>query len=478
MGSLEQRRAAFEGKLAVVGQQHVFAFWEGLSDEQRSALLEDLERIDLDRCVPLIDSHVRRGMGDEAPAGSLEPAPVWPERATGPQELAYTRAARLGAAALREGRVAAFTVAGGHGTRLGYDGPKGGFAITPVRNRPLFALFAGFLRGIGRRYGRVPRWYIMTSSANHDATRELFRAADWFGLVESELFFFQQGEMPVFHLDGRIGMAARHRLALSPDGHGGSLRALAVSGALEDMQRHGVDTISYFQVDNPLARPIDPLFIGLHLMQESEMSSKAVRKADDFEKVGVFCLADRVLKVIEYTDLPSELATSRSDDGARRFDAGNIAIHLLSREFVQRLTEQGAAASLPWHRAIKKVPLVDPQGTLQSPGQPNAVKLEQFVFDAIPLARNPLVLYTSREDEFSPVKNAEGVDSPASARRDQVRRAARWLEACGVTVPRAADGEPLHPIEIDPAIALDVEDLRAWLAEHPLGVIDGPVFLG
>jgi UDP-N-acetylglucosamine/UDP-N-acetylgalactosamine diphosphorylase len=279
--------------------------------------------------------------------------------------------------------------------------------------------------------------------------------------------FFRQRQMPAFLPDGRIALAERHRVALSPDGHGGSLWALADSGALADMRQRGIDTISYFQVDNPLVHAIDPLFVGLHLVTESEMSSKAVAKASDEERVGVFCVADGKLGVIEYSDLPVELARAKNPDGTRRFDAGSIAIHVLSRAFVERLTEPGATVQLPWHRADKKVTVVDDAGQVITPASPNVVKLEMFVFDAIPLARNPLVLFTRREEEFSPVKNGEGVDSPVTARRDLVRRAARWLETCGVRVPRGADGEPAQPIEISPAYALDAVDLRQRMKSQP-----------
>jgi UDP-N-acetylglucosamine/UDP-N-acetylgalactosamine diphosphorylase len=379
----------------------------------------------------------------------------------------YTRARHAGEQAICAGRVAAFMVAGGQGTRLGFEGPKGTYRISPIRQAPLFQLFAESLLGVQRRYRCRPRWYIMTSRTNHAETIEFFAQHDFFGLSPDDLMFFPQHQMPAFLPDGRIALAEKHRVALSPDGHGGSLRALAESGALADMRRRGIDTISYFQVDNPLVRTIDPLFIGLHLLTDSEMSSKAVHKASDTERVGVFCLADGRLTVIEYSDLPGELARAKNPDGTRRFDAGSIAVHILNREFVERLTTPGATIQLPWHRADKKVAVVDEQGQLVTPQSPNAVKLEMFVFDAIPLARNPLVLYTRREEEFSPVKNAAGDDSPATTRRNLIRRAARWLEACGVTVPRGPDGEPAQPIEISPALALDADDLRDRLKAAP-----------
>lgn len=459
-----QRLADVQRTLAAAGQGHLLAFWNALSDSQRLELLSELDQVDFALCQRLIPEYVHDRPALAMPQ-RIEAAAVLPAVPTGALAAEYEDARGRGRAAIAAGQVAAFTVAGGQGTRLGFDGPKGVFRISPVRGASLFQLFAEFLRGCGRRYGCVPPWYIMTSSLNHDATCDYFRESGYFGLHERDVMFFRQREMPAFLPDGRIALRAPHRLALSPDGHGGSLRALAESGALADMARRGVRQISYFQVDNPLVKPIDPLFVGLHIARGSEMSSKAVTKAADTERVGNFCLADGKLTVIEYSDLPPELATAKNADGSRRFDAGSIAIHVLEREFVERLTRPGSGVQLPWHRADKKQAVVNPQsGAID---QQDVVKLEMFVFDAIPLARNPLVLYTRREEEFSPVKNAEGVDSPATTRRDLVRRAAAWLEGAGVRVPRGADGEPACTVEIRADFALDAEDLRTQLVTPP-----------
>jgi UDP-N-acetylglucosamine/UDP-N-acetylgalactosamine diphosphorylase len=264
--------------------------------------------------------------------------------------------------------------------------------------------------------------------------------------------------MPAFSMDGKMLLAEKDSLALSPDGHGGSLRALDRSGALADMRRRGIEHLSYFQVDNPLVHCIDPLFLGLHDLTGSEMSSKTIPKAGPLEKVGNFCVGDGVLQVIEYSDLPESLAQQRNADGSLTFNAGSIAIHALRVSFVERLN-QGGTLNLPWHRAEKKVPYVDEAGAAVKPEKPNAVKLEQFVFDAIPLAKNAIVYETERAEEFSPVKNAEGNDSPATCRRDQIRRAARWLEGAGVKVARKGD-EVDATIEISPLFAVNGEQVK------------------
>jgi UDP-N-acetylglucosamine/UDP-N-acetylgalactosamine diphosphorylase len=265
--------------------------------------------------------------------------------------------------------------------------------------------------------------------------------------------------MPAFSIDGKLLLAEKNSLALSPDGHGGSLRALRRSGALADMRTRGIEHLSYFQVDNPLVHTIDPLFIGLHDLTGSEMSSKTIPKAGPLEKVGNFVVGDGVLQVIEYSDLPETLATQTNPDGTLKFNAGSIAIHALRVSFIERLNA-GGQLKLPWHRAEKKVPYVDESGNPVKPDKPNAVKLEQFVFDAIPLAKNAIVYETDRAEEFSPVKNAEGGDSPATSRRDQVRRAARWLTAAGLSVP-TKNNEPDATIEISPLFAATAEQLKA-----------------
>ena len=466
MPTIEQRYHDHHARLEHCGQAHLLAFWSELDDPQRAQLLDDLDQIDLASSRPLIDSHVV-GRPTVSLPQRIDPPDLLPARPDSAHAERYQRAEALGAEAISSGKIAAFTVAGGLGTRLGFDGPKGMFPISPIRSASLFQLFAESLLGTERCYGFRPRWYIMTSPSNHADTIAFFEANGWFGLTRGDVMFFPQGQMPAFLPDGKIALAERHRVALSPDGHGGSLRALAKSGALEDMRSRGVEHISYFQVDNPLVRSIDPLFIGLHIDADSEMSSKAVTKADDLERVGNFCVADGNLTVIEYSDLPEELAHARNPDGSRRFDAGSIAIHVLSRRFVERLTAADAAITLPWHRAEKKASVLGPDGRTVTPTSPNVVKLEMFVFDAIPLAHNPLVVYTPREEEFSPVKNAEGVDSAVTARRDMIRRAARWLEYCGCSVPRDGTSEPDLPLEISPAFALDARELRQRLAKPP-----------
>jgi UDP-N-acetylglucosamine/UDP-N-acetylgalactosamine diphosphorylase len=444
-------------KLSAIGQEQVLRFWDTLSSASRHKLEGQLESLDLEAIAELSDSHVVHKPDIELPR-EIQPVKAYPRHADAAHRDLYEKARQRGRELLRQGKIAAFLVAGGQGTRLGYDGPKGEYPITPVRQKPLFQVFAEQLRAYGRDYGRAVPWYIMTSDANDAATRGFFKAHDYFGCDPSSIYFFQQGMMPAFSMDGKMLLAEKDSLALSPDGHGGSLRALAKSGALADMKKRGIEHLSYFQVDNPLVHCIDPLFLGLHDLSGCEMASKTIPKAGPLEKVGNFVMADGVLQVIEYSDLPESLATQTNPDGSLRFNAGSIAIHALSIPFIERINA-GGKLSLPWHRAEKKVPCIDEQGGPIKPQAPNAVKLEQFVFDAIPLAKNAIVYTTDRAEEFSPVKNAQGVDSPATSRRDQIRRAARWLSEAGVNVPMK-EGEPDAVIEISPLKAVSAEQLK------------------
>jgi len=439
------------------GQEHVLHWWDELREPERRRLLADIEAVPWSVVDALIPTHVLRQPARSEPS-DLKPAIVHAARPEAEQAALYDQAVAIGTERLRVGRVAGFTVAGGQGSRLGFDGPKGCVPVTPVGDVTLFELFAQMVRAAGAKYGVTIPWYIMTSPANDADTRAYFERHGHFGLPAGDVMFFSQGMLPAFDFNGRLLLAERHRLALAPDGHGGSLKALATGGALADMQRRGVEVISDFQVDNPLVRPFDPLFIGLHATTQSEMSTKVTPKADDLERVGNLCLADGKVTVIEYSELPEHLAHARDASGARLFDAANLAVHLIDVAFVDRIVAR--RFELPFRRAEKRVPCVDLEsGRRIEPDSPNAVKLESFVFDALPLANNPLLLEVDRREEFSPVKNASGVDSLETSHRDQVARACRWLEGAGVNVPRKDDGSPDVTVCITPSFALDGESI-------------------
>lgn len=453
------------------GQGHVFTFFDDLSEDEQAGLIAQACEIDLDEIESLVSNLIQsKGEGNEAIADALEPADFVPLPENGDPEL-WAKAVEKGESALRTGRVAAFTVAGGQGTRLGYDGPKGTFGVTPVLKASLFQVFAEKILASTRLYSRPIPWYIMTSIINHEATVDFFKANDCFGLNSDEVHFFSQGLMPAVDSEGKILLADKSNIALSPDGHGGALRALVRSGSIREMEADGIDVISYFQVDNPLVRCIDPAFIGFHIMTESELSSKMVPKAYAEEKVGVFCQQDGEALVVEYSDLPDKLATEVDAEGELRFRAGSIAIHIFNRAFVHRLgSGDDGAAKLPFHLAHKKVPYLAANGEPQSPSEPNAFKFEMFVFDALPFAANPTIIETAREDDFSPVKNAEGIDSAQTCRDDQLRQFTRWARAAGLEITTDETGLPEITFEVSPLFADNADRFASkWngLTEKP-----------
>jgi UDP-N-acetylglucosamine/UDP-N-acetylgalactosamine diphosphorylase len=447
------------------GQSHVLRFWDSLDEAERSSLAAQVESLDFD----LIDSLVKNLDSGPQPTGDIAPAPFIELTRRG-DDSRWREAAGAGEAAIREGRVAAFVVAGGQGTRLGFDGPKGCFPIGPVTDRSLFRLHAEKVLAASRHYGRAIPFLVMTSSANDEATRRFFEENSFFGLDPDMVRIFRQGELPAVDADGRLILERPGHIFMSPNGHGGSIKALWDSGAVEWLESLGVDVISYFQVDNPLVRIIDPAFVGFQLLEGAEMSLKLLRRTIPDEKLGVWVLADGRPQVIEYIDMPSELMRARDDAGGLLFAGGSIAINLLSVPFVRRLNEKGFA--LPFHRARKKIPCINDAGETVEPSEPNGTKFETFVFDALAFAQKAIGVETSRAEEFSPVKNASGTDSPETARRDMSRLYAEWLSGAGVEVPVSGDGYSLHLIEVSPLVGEGAAELKAgyggpWRIEGP-----------
>jgi UDP-N-acetylglucosamine/UDP-N-acetylgalactosamine diphosphorylase len=445
-------------------QSHLLAFWEQLNAAQRQNLLAQIEMLDFSEIDRWVANYIKKPATVAIPV-DFAPPQFYHFNPDLEQKLKYDQARELGRELISAGRIAALVVAGGQGTRLGFDGPKGNFPISPVKNKTLFQIFAEMIIEVSERYQAVCPWYIMTSPLNHAEIKETFRSNGYYNLNEKNVFMFQQGTLPNFDFNGKILLADKDSIACSPDGHGGSLKAALRTGALEDMKRRGVEFISYFQVDNPLINIFDPLFIGLHALDKAEMSSKAVIKSEPKERVGIFALVNGRVTVIEYSDLPDELSEKRTPDGSLVFELGSIAIHIINCSFVEKMNATGFV--LPLHRAVKEIPHIDQQGNFVEPDKPNGIKLESFVFDALPLVSKSVILETLRSEEFAPVKNAAGVDSVESAREMMVTRSAAWLESAGVTVPRKPDGSADCLIEIAPSFALEKDDIKTKLNRIP-----------
>jgi UDP-N-acetylglucosamine/UDP-N-acetylgalactosamine diphosphorylase len=449
------------------GQQHLLDGWERLSHAEQQELLGQLQRLDLDLLRRL---HAGRDQVFMLPSRDrIAPVPVTRLGADKRQARA------LGEASLRRGEVAALVVAGGQGSRLGFDHPKGMYPIGPVSHKTLFQVHAEKVLALSRRYGQAIPFLVMTSDATHAETEQFFRQQRYFGLPASEVFFFQQGTMPALDLaTGKLLLEAPGRLFTSPNGHGGTLTALADSGLLDQLRRRGIRHVFYFQVDNPLVQVADPAFLGHHLEVGSEASSRVVAKDGPKDKLGNMVLIDGRCSIIEYSDLPDDLAHEKDEQGKLRIWAGSPAIHLFTVDFLVRMTADHSR--MPFHLARKKVACLDETGTLREPTTENALKFEKFIFDVLPQAERWAVVETSRAEEFAPLKNATGADSPEAVRLALSHLAADWIEAAGGQVPRNARGAPAVPLEISPLFALDRDEFIAK-AGKPVR-IDGPKYFG
>lgn len=441
-------------------QEHLFKFADQLSPERRQKLTDQIAAIEFDVVDRLVAEFVKGKAESPACAVKLEPAPVIPTPRTDEQKKAAQQARAAGEEALRQGRVGCFLVAGGQGTRLGLDGPKGAFVIGPLTDRTLFQIHAEKILALRRRYKAPVPWLIMTSDANDEQTRGFLKSKNYFNLGADTVRVFKQANMPAVSRDGKILMSETDEIALSPNGHGGSIKALHDSGSIDWLKKMKVDTLFYFQVDNVLTKIGDPEFIGYHVQARSQMSTKVCRKRDWKEKVGVLGLCNGKLSVIEYSDLPEAQAKATDASGGLLYWAGNIAIHVLDVGFIEQLNRGGFR--LPYHKAEKAVPCIGPDGkpVELKAGEKNGIKFETFVFDALTQAERTVNVETRREDDFSPVKNAQGEDSPATARRDMMEQYARWLTGVGTRIPRKADGSLDCQIEISPLTSLEGEELQ------------------
>jgi UDP-N-acetylglucosamine/UDP-N-acetylgalactosamine diphosphorylase len=447
------------------GQEHVLAWWDELNEEQADAFHRQLAELDLEH---LADLYAQRDRPFPLPRPEdIEPVPV----ITLEDDEGADAARTLGEVALRRGEVAVLVVAGGQGTRLGFDHAKGMFPVGPISRKSLFQIHTEKVLALSRRYGNKIPLLIMTSHATDAETQAFFREHDYFGVDPQHITFFQQGTMPALDMhSGQLLMEHKHQLFSSPNGHGGTLTALKEHGLLERLRSQRLQHVFYFQVDNPLVRVADPTFLGRHLDARAEVSSKAISKERPTDKLGNLVLVGGRCHIIEYSDLPEELAEKRDLMGKMLFWAGSPAIHIFDVDFLTRITRD--RSSMPFHIALKKVPHLDAQGRVVQPAKENALKFETFIFDALPQAERWTVVETSRRREFEPLKNATGPDSPESVRQALCNQAGDWLERAGIVVPRNKNGDVTVPLEISPLFALDADEFAAKVNRSQR--VDGP----
>ncbi|XP_027089026.1 UDP-N-acetylglucosamine diphosphorylase 1-like [Coffea arabica] len=441
-------------RLKDYGQEDVFALWDELSSEERDILVKDIENLDLSR----IDRIIRCSFNSQGvPAAAIEPVPesivsTVEERTMEDRERWW----KMGMKAVSEGKLAVLLLSGGQGTRLGSSDPKGCFNIGLPSGKSLFQLQAERILCVQRLASQsinegsktVPpiHWYIMTSPFTDEVTRKYFESHKYFGLEADQVTFFQQGTIPCVSKEGRFVMETPYRVAKSPDGNGGVYSALKFSRLLEDMATRGIKYIDCYGVDNALVRVADPTFLGYFIDKGVSTAAKVVRKAYPQEKVGVFVRRGKggPLSVVEYSELdPSLSSVINQQTGRLRFCWSNVCLHMFTLDFLNQVAN-GLEKDSIYHLAEKKIP--------SAHGHTLGYKLEQFIFDAFPYAPSTALFEVLREEEFAPVKNANGsnFDTPDSARLLLLRLHARWVVAAGGflthSVPLYATGVEVSPL--------------------------------
>lgn len=452
-------------RLKDYGQEDAFARWDELSPDERDHLVKDIESLDL----PRLDRIIRCSLRSQGlPVAAIEPVPersvsTVEERTMDERERWW----KMGLKAISDGKLAVLLLSGGQGTRLGSSDPKGCFNIGLPSGKSLFQLQAERILCIQRLAAQATsegagsgsaliRWYIMTSPFTDDATRKYFESHKYFGLESDQVTFFQQGTIPCVSKDGRFIMETPYKVAKAPDGNGGVYSALKSSKLLEDMATRGIKYIDCYGVDNALVRVADPTFLGYFIDKGVSAGAKVVRKAYPQEKVGVFVRRGKggPLTVVEYSELDPSLASAiNQETGRLRFCWSNVCLHMFTLDFLNQVAN-GLEKDSVYHLAEKKIPSIH--------GQTVGFKLELFIFDAFPYAPSTALFEVLREEEFAPVKNANGTnfDTPDSARLLVLRLHTRWVIAAGGflthSVPLYATG-----VEVSPLCSYAGENLEA-----------------
>jgi UDP-N-acetylglucosamine/UDP-N-acetylgalactosamine diphosphorylase len=436
-------------KMIKSGNGHIFNFWNEITDEEKDLLFDDIKKVDLKKS----EKYYKKFIGyRKVPDDYFPPDTFKLENRRNTEYLD-----EAGAAAMRKGKVAYLTVAGGQATRLNYDHPKGLFPISPVKQKPLFRIFAEKIKFISELYSADIKWYIMTSESNYLETIHFFIDNGYFGLKKDGIVFFQQDMLPTLTLDGKLILSQKNRLYMNPDGHGGTLKAMLNIGFLDEMKAAGIKYLYYFQVDNPIINLNDTLLLGYHAHKKSMVTTKVIRKNEPLEKLGcIVRLKNKRNAVIEYSDLPDELSFEKDSNNNMKFEMGSIGSHIFNVDFLLKFTKK-----LPIHFAKKKIDAYEPSN--DGNGNLNAsmeftriesVKFETFVFDVIKFAEKSAFFECERHEEFSPLKNKTGNDSIESCTNDQIRQHLSWLIDAGLIRDTGNVNKNIK-VEISPLYAPD-----------------------
>ena len=391
------------------GQEHLLNHYELLDDVHKQKLLDEIKRIDFE----LINSLYKNAEKTQDNEGDIiTPIDYLDKYKLNDQYKYYEN---LGKKAIKEGKLAVVTMAGGQGTRLGHNGPKGTFDIGLDSHKSLFELLCDGIKEEAKKYDMTIPWFIMTSRENNKETVEFFEKHKYFGYKKDKnLFFFIQGELPMVDTEGKILIGEDGLIKLAADGHGGIYESLVKTGMTKKMREMGVEWVFIGGVDNCLVKMVDPVLMGIAIDKKVTVACKSVVKANPKEKVGVFCKRNGRPNVIEYTEITDEMAEARDKDGELLYGESHILCNLFSVGAIERM----GAEPLPYHVAFKKASYLDKDGKLVEPDSPNAYKFEAFLFDAFGEVDEMAVLRVKREEEFAPVKNADsaGVDCPKTAK--------------------------------------------------------------
>ncbi|XP_065343095.1 UDP-N-acetylhexosamine pyrophosphorylase-like protein 1 [Cloeon dipterum] len=431
-----------EARLAEFGQQHLLDFWPHLTDHERDELAHEIETLNLEEVTRFFKRTISSIPNEEEKLDDrLQPVPEeFFGSAIRTNEKLLQRYEHIGLEKIALGRVGVLLLAGGQGTRLGVDYPKGMYNVGLPSQKTLYQIQAERIRRLeemaSQRFNGIQgngiAWYIMTSEHTKEPTLEFFAKHNYFGLKKENLVVFEQGMLPCFTFDGKIILDSKSKIAKSPDGNGGLYRALREKKILDDVERRGIEYLHVYCVDNILVKLADPIFMGYAIDKGADCAAKTVEKSQPEEAVGVVCRVDGKYQVVEYSEITLETAEKRNQDGRLTFSAGNICNHFFTTSFLRDIIDN-QEHSLKHHIAKKKIPTVDELGNRFTPKAPNGIKMEKFVFDVFQFSKKFVVWDVVREEEFSPLKNADGAakDTPTSARHDLYSLHERYLRAAG-----------------------------------------------
>ena len=389
-------------------QQHLLNKYDDLTKEKKEELLKQILSIDFEEMENLYKQAKSEVKFDKI---KIEPADYVDKSKLSEEEKEYY--IKKGIDIMKQNKYAVVTMAGGQGTRLGHNGPKGSFDIGLESHKCIFEILCDTLKQAKQRYNVTIPWYLMTSRENNEQTVNFFESKNYFNYPKDSISFFKQGELPMLSKNGKILLQEDYLIKEAADGHGGILKAMLKNNIIDEMKQKGIEWIFISGVDNVLAKLADPLLLGLTAEKNVLAAVKSVEKTDPKEKVGVFCKKNGRTGVVEYTEIPEEMAGQRNSDGSLVYGDLNAVFHLYNIKALEKILE----LKLPYHTAVKKATYIDENGNLVVPEEPNAYKFETFIFDSFEMFDDVVILRVKREEEFAPVKNKDGQDSPETARK-------------------------------------------------------------